>query len=77
LSVEIKNMIWTPIRNSLPNLNVLTKNGVEVGFIEKPRDTKTDTNAWRSFVGIGERAAFVGHSWTKKAAKNKVEEKFK
>ena len=69
-------MIWTPKKNSLPNLSVLSKNGVEVGFIEKPVDDSRNKNAWRSFVGIGERAAFVGHSWNKKSAKKKVEEKF-
>lgn len=62
-----------PIKsNSLSNLEALSCAGVEIGFIHKPRDTRTDKNAWRCFVGIGEAARFVGHRWDKATAKQLV-----
>ena len=48
---------------SLPNLYVATKDGVTVGFIYKPTDSKSDRNAWRSYVGIGDKAQFLYHTW--------------
>ena len=48
---------------SLPNLYVGKKDGVEVGFIYKPTDSKSDRNAWRSYVGIGDKAQFLYHTW--------------
>ena len=40
--------MWQRVQNqSLPNLNVLLINGEYVGFVYKPRDSKTDKNAWR------------------------------
>lgn len=50
-------------QQSLPNLYVGKKDGVEVGFIYKPNDTKSDRNAWRSYVGIGDKAMFLYHTW--------------
>lgn len=50
-------------QRNLPNLNVATIGGREVGFIWKPEDTRTDRNAWRIFIGIGHSAKFVGHAW--------------
>ena len=50
-------------QQSLPNLYVATKDGVKVGFIYKPTDTKSDRNAWRSYVGIGDSAKFLYHTW--------------
>jgi hypothetical protein len=50
-------------QQSLPNLYVGMKDGVEVGFIYKPTDTRTDRNAWRSYVGIGDDAKFLYHTW--------------
>ena len=50
-------------QQSLPNLYVGKKDGVEVGFIYKPTDSKSDRNAWRSYVGIGDKAKFLYHTW--------------
>jgi len=43
---------------SLPNLYVGTVDDKVVGFIYKPENSKTDKNAWRSYVGIGDKANF-------------------
>ena len=56
-------MNWKPIpQQSKASLEVLTINGKEKGFIFKPKDTKTDKNAWRVHLGIGESNQFIGHS---------------
>lgn len=60
--------VWT--KNGLPNLHVLENDGKEVGFIFKPKDTKTDKNMWRVYIGIGDAARFVGHSSDKIEAKS-------
>ena len=57
----------------MPNLFVLERNGVEVGFIQKPNDTKTDKNAWRLYRGVGPTNVFLGHEWNKKLAMSQVE----
>ena len=51
------------VNKNLPNLYVAIQNGKEVGFIYKPTDTKSDRNAWRSYVGIGDKASFLYHTW--------------
>ena len=38
-------------------------NGEIVGFIYKPENSKTDKNAWRSYVGVGDKAKFLYHTW--------------
>jgi hypothetical protein len=50
-------------QQSLPNLYVGMKDGVEVGFVYKPTDTRSGKNAWRSYVGIGDDAKFLYHTW--------------
>jgi len=55
-------------QQSLPNLYVATKDGVKVGFIYKPTDTVSDKNAWRCYVGIGDSAKFLYHTWKKNVA---------
>ena len=66
-------MNWKPIpQQSKASLEVLTINGKEKGFIFKPKDTKTDKNAWRVHLGIGESNQFIGHSQDKKGAKDKL-----
>ena len=55
-------------QQSLPNLYVaLSDNGngfdTQVGFIYKPHDSKSDRNAWRSYIGIGDKAKFLYHTW--------------
>lgn len=64
-----------PGRNSIPNLHICRRfPGAEVrGFIEKPRDTRTDKNFWRCFVGVGESVRFIGHARKKNAAMVRVE----
>ena len=42
--------------------------GKILGLITKPKDTRADKNAWRSFRGIGEGQTFLGHSWSKSDA---------
>jgi ribosomal protein RSM22 (predicted rRNA methylase) len=57
---------WQGVQNrSLPNLNVLKVNDVVVGFIYKPRNTKTDRNAWRIYRGVGDSAEFMCHNFSK------------
>jgi len=48
---------------SLPNLYVGTVDDKVVGFIYKPENSKTDKNAWRSYVGVGDKARFLYHTW--------------
>ena len=60
----MKNVQFKRIQSqSLPNLYVGMVDGKEVGFIYKPTDTKSDRNAWRSYVGIGDKASFLYHTW--------------
>lgn len=63
---------WKKV-NSLPNLHVLSINGVERGFVYKPYDNPTDKNAWRCHWGIGHSNKFLGHEWTKDLAYKAVE----
>jgi hypothetical protein len=60
----MKNVQFKRVENqSLPNLYSGTINGEIVGFIYKPTDSKTDKNAWRSYVGVGDKAKFLYHTW--------------
>ena len=60
----MKNIVFTRVKQqSLPNLHSATMNGEIVGFIYKPTDSKSDRNAWRSYVGIGDKAQFLYHTW--------------
>ena len=61
------------VNKNLPNLYVAIQNGEKVGFIYKPTDTKTDKNAWRSYVGIGDEAKFLYHTWDMNDAMEAVE----
>ena len=71
-------MNWSTVKSlSLPNLHVLSSHGVELGFMYKPHDTKTDKCAWVLFRGIGDKSKFIGHDFNKKLAKEKVESFFK
>ncbi len=67
------NHTWTRVKTSLPNLNILVFNGIEQGFIYKPKDSKTGQNAWRIHLGIGENSKFIGHSWVMSNAKRILE----
>ncbi len=64
---------WKRVQSSLPNLNVLYVEGVEVGFVYKPHDTKTDKNEWRIHRGIGEATQFMGWNNTKTGAQKLLE----
>lgn len=71
----MKRVNWKRVfNNSLPDLRVLEINGVERGFVYKPRDSKTDKNAWRIYKGIGASNVFIGHRWTLDQSKNCLEE---
>jgi hypothetical protein len=60
----MKNVTFKRVQNqSLSNLYIGTINGEIVGFIYKPTDTKSDRNAWRSYVGVGDSARFLYHTW--------------
>jgi len=56
------------LSRSLSNLYVAKVGDVEVGFVHRPKNTKTDKNFWRAYFGIGESATFLGHSITKQGA---------
>ena len=58
---------------SLPNLYVGTVDDKVVGFIYKPENSKTDKNAWRSYVGIGDKAKFLYHTWNMNDAMEAVQ----
>jgi hypothetical protein len=64
---------WIRTNSSLPNLNVMMVNDKEVGFVYKPKDSKTDRNAWRVHLGIGDVARFIGHQWSKNDAQRFLE----
>jgi hypothetical protein len=64
---------WKRVKNILPNLHVLTYNGTEIGFITKPKDSRTDKNAWRLNSGLGDHTLFLGHDYDKKSAMVTVE----
>jgi hypothetical protein len=64
---------WNRVKTTLPNLNVLVVNEIEQGFIYKPKDSKTDQNAWRVHLGIGETSRFIGHAWSMVDAKRLLE----
>ncbi len=61
----------------LPNLSVLSVNGKDVAFVTKPKDSRTDKNAWRMFRILSEgQADFMGHQWTKTGATKFLERIF-
>lgn len=65
----MKNVCFTRVSSrNLPNLHVATVDGVEVGFCYKPAESKSDRNAWRSYIGIGDGARFLYHTWDKRDA---------
>lgn len=47
---------------------VANEAGQILGLVSKPKDTRTDKNAWRAYRGIGHGQTFLGHSWTKGGA---------
>jgi len=57
----------------MPNLNVLMVGDKESGFIYKPKNTASDKNAWRVYLGIGDANKFLGHAWSMVDAKRKLE----
>lgn len=67
------NFCWKRVNSSLPNLNVLYVDGVEVGFIYKPRDTRYDKNEWRMHREIGDLTKFLGWNNTKTGAQRFLE----
>ena len=69
------NFTWKKIKSlSITNLNVLVVDGKEVGFICKPKDSKTDKNMWRVHRGIGETNRFLCHCATKALAVKQLEQ---
>jgi len=71
---DMTNIVWKKTKNrSLENLHLLLVDNREVGFIYKPKDTKTDKNAWRLHAGIGQETKFLGHEWSKTIAMTGVE----
>ena len=68
------NSHWTKPKNQLlSNLNVLVVDGIEVGFICKPRDDKFNKNMWRVYRGVGESNRFLCHCATKALAVKQLE----
>ena len=69
-----KHIPREPGKQSLHNLHVLMNGNVELGFVEKPKDTRGCANAWRAYKGTGSSAEFLGHNWTKVDAQRRVEQ---
>lgn len=44
----------------IPFAFVVIRDGEEIGFITKHRDTRTETHPWKAFVGIGHHATYLG-----------------
>jgi hypothetical protein len=72
------NFKWRRVESrTLSNLSVLSVNGKDVAFIHKPKDSRTDKNAWRMFRIMSEgEADFMGHQWFKSEACKFVENIF-
>jgi hypothetical protein len=51
-------------------------NETEVGFIYKPKDSKSDKNEWRIHRGIGDITQFMGWNPTKTGAQKLLEKVF-
>lgn len=64
---------WKRVKNNVPNLHVLVRNGVEVGYIWRANSTCTCTDAWKAFKGIGQASKFLGTDFSKSRAMNLVE----
>lgn len=56
----------------IDNLHVAFVNMVPVGMVHKPRDSRTDRNYWRAYVGVGDDARFLGHYRVRRDAENHV-----
>ena len=69
--------VWNRVvQRSLTNLNVLTVNGKDVGFIYKPTDTRSNRNAWRVHRGVGNDTQLLGHAWRQTDAKRMLQDVF-
>lgn len=64
MTVQTKRIPKAAGKNSIEGLEVVILNGREVGFVTKFRDTRTDHNPYKAFVGIGEKAQYLGSFWT-------------
>ncbi len=62
--------VWAFVKNTLKDLNVLTINGEEYGFIYRIGPE----SFWCVFVGIGDKTIFKGHAETKFQAKRVLED---
>ena len=47
----------------IPFAFVVVRDGHEIGFITKYRDTRTETHPWKAFVGIGEHSTYLGAAY--------------
>lgn len=57
--------VWAEVKNTLKDLNVLTINGYEYGFIYR----LGHESFWCVHVGIGDKTRFLGHAETKEWGK--------
>lgn len=65
---------WTRVvQRSLTNLNVLTVDGKDVGFVYKPLKSQNERNTWRVHLGLGNDTQFMGHTWNLPDAKRLLE----
>jgi hypothetical protein len=56
----------------IDNLYVAYDGDVPVGMVHRPKNTRTDKNFWRCYVGVGENARFLGHAVNRRDAENHV-----
>ena len=74
---EWEKIPFEPGKNSTPNLHVLKFRGNEVGYIWKPKDSKSDKNAWKVCKGIGEKSVMIANdSFDKNHAMNQLQIQF-
>jgi len=56
----------------IDNLYVAFDGDSAVGMVHRPKNTRTDKNFWRCYIGVGEAAKFLGHAVNRKQAENHV-----
>lgn len=63
------------LRGSRESVFVVSVDGQDIGLVTKFRDTRTEKHPWKAYLGIGERAVYLGaHFEGRAVAARSVEE---